>query len=114
MSHSTEEEMELWEWYCGQVLPTVCTEWRNQKLKASELMHSHVHFSDEVFVMVELRRNLSKWLSKPLTAEQCQTSHDNMVLDLKSKAPDHHYGRFIRSRNYSSEKDEFSCDEIIH
>jgi hypothetical protein len=106
--------MELWEWYCGKVLPTVCTQWRNQKLRESELMHSHVHFSDEVFVMVELRRNLSKWISNPLTAKQCQTSHDNMVLDLKSKAPDHHLGRFIISRTYSSDKDALSGDEIIH
>jgi hypothetical protein len=106
--------MELWEWYCGKVLPTVCTQWRNQKVRASELMHSHVHFSDEVFVMVELRRNLSKWLSKPLTAEQCQTSHDNMVSDLKSKAPDHYLGRHLISRKYSSETDALSGDEIIH
>jgi hypothetical protein len=106
--------MELWEWYCGKVLPTVCQNWRDPKVRASQPMHTCVHFSDEVFVFVELTRNLSKWMSKPLNAALCQTSHINLVGDLKLKAPGHYLGCFIISREYFSETDQPSGDEFIY
>jgi hypothetical protein len=77
-------------------------------------MHTHVHFSDEAFVIVELRRNLSKWISKPLNVAVCQTSQINLVGDLKLKAPGHYLGCFIISREYFSETDQPSGDQFIY
>ena len=67
----TPEEMDIWNWYCDKVLPLVCSRYRDPKLRSEMPMHKAVHFSDETFVLVELRRNLGKWLPKLLTVEEC-------------------------------------------
>lgn len=88
----TNEEKDVWYWYCTNAVTLMSTKYRSEADRANNLFLDAVHISDEVFLFMQLRMFSKEWATRCLEVEEevdLSKYDTETIANLKNKTPNH-------------------------
>ena len=88
----TDDEHDVWHWYCSSALPIANDKYKNLEVQSQQLMSSVISLSDETFIFSEIKQHGHLWAQIRLVKgkEACLEYNKRNIEKLKRKTPNHH------------------------